>query len=143
MDKKFQVHLLWDTMSIQKLLWSIYSGLRNNMKLITPVRDAYRIQFRSFIPFLLISFGVAWYAFLMIGLPLIFIGDSASWGHMGSVASACIPVKRNPAERVVVHCILCRMPVDQRHCNGTVQQVSWQHPAVCILPFLTYESDLS
>lgn len=30
------------------------------MKSITPVREAYRIQFRSFIPFLLISFGVAW-----------------------------------------------------------------------------------
>jgi len=30
------------------------------MKSITPVREAYRIQFRSFTPFLLISFGMAW-----------------------------------------------------------------------------------
>ncbi len=52
------------------------------MKSITLVREAYRIQFRSFLPFLLISFGVAWYAFLIIGIPLIFIGGSALRGNL-------------------------------------------------------------
>jgi hypothetical protein len=27
MDKNFQVHLFWDTMSIQKLIWSICLGI--------------------------------------------------------------------------------------------------------------------
>ena len=143
--------------------------------------------------------GAAWYAFLIIGIPLIFIGGSAirgnlftepfpfasfqallvgvgpgrhqrpgrgvrlagsrtsssakevrsdlgradSWRHMGAVASASLSVERNPAERVDIHGILCWVPGDKRHRNGSLQPVAWQHSAVGVLPLLAHEPDLS
>jgi len=62
---------------------------------------------------------------------------------MGAVAFPCLPLERNPAERVVIHSVLYWVLGDKRDRDGTIQSVPWQHFAVSIFSLPVDEPDLS